>query len=140
MILAIDLVEEFALYGLVFALLEMRVLESSPLPGGEAALLPLPCDVRQIRETAANTTKPYILDDASTLEYQRLDLMSRILDPWARGYLSALGVGRGWRCLELGSGHLDAATLDAASALLEDPNYWTQCRMMTAVWARKSPA
>jgi SAM-dependent methyltransferase len=30
--------------------------------------------------------------------------------------------------------------LDAASALLEDPNYWTQCWMMTAVWARKSPA
>ena len=35
------------------------------------------------------------------------------------------------------SGRLDAATLDAASALLDDPNYWTQCWMMTAVWARK---
>ena len=31
------------------------------------------------------------------------------------------------------SGRLDAATLDAASALLEDSNYWTQCWMMTAV-------
>jgi hypothetical protein len=40
----------------------------------------------------------------------------------------------------LGSGLLDAATLDAASALLEDPAYWTQCWMMTAVWARKPPA
>ena len=40
----------------------------------------------------------------------------------------------------LSSGRLDAATLDAAMALLEDPNYWTQCWMMTAVWARKSPA
>jgi hypothetical protein len=40
----------------------------------------------------------------------------------------------------LGSGRLDAATLDAATALLEDPNYWTQCWMMTAVWARKPPA
>jgi hypothetical protein len=39
--------------------------------------------------------KPYILDDASALEYQRLDLMSKILDPWTRGYLAALGVGRG---------------------------------------------
>lgn len=35
------------------------------------------------------------------------------------------------------SGRLDAATLDAASALLDDPSYWTQCWMMTAVWARK---
>jgi hypothetical protein len=38
------------------------------------------------------------------------------------------------------STRLDAATLDAASALLEDPNYWTQCWMMTAVWVRKPPA
>jgi SAM-dependent methyltransferase len=37
----------------------------------------------------------------------------------------------------VGSGQLDAATLDAASALLDDPNYWTQCWMMTAVWVRK---
>jgi ubiquinone/menaquinone biosynthesis C-methylase UbiE len=49
--------------------------------------------------------KPYILDDASTSEYQRLDLMSKILDPWTRGYLTALGVGEGWRCLELGGGN-----------------------------------
>jgi len=49
--------------------------------------------------------KPYVLDDASTLEYQRLDLMSKILDPWTRGYLTALGVGEGWKCLELGSGN-----------------------------------
>jgi hypothetical protein len=35
------------------------------------------------------------------------------------------------------SGRLDAATLDAASGLLDDPDYWTQCGMMTAVWARK---
>jgi SAM-dependent methyltransferase len=49
--------------------------------------------------------KPYVLDDASTLEYQRLDLMSKILDPWTRGYLTALGVGEGWQCLELGSGN-----------------------------------
>ena len=35
------------------------------------------------------------------------------------------------------SGQLDAATIDAASALLDDPTYWTQCWMMTAVWVRK---
>jgi ubiquinone/menaquinone biosynthesis C-methylase UbiE len=49
--------------------------------------------------------KPYILDDASAIEYQRLDLMSKILDPWTRGYLTALGVGEGWHCLELGGGN-----------------------------------
>ena len=57
--------------------------------------------------------------------------VQELLDPWTRWYLSALGVG---------SGRLDAATLDAASALLEDPNYWTQCWMMTAVWVRKPQA
>jgi hypothetical protein len=49
--------------------------------------------------------KPYILDDASAIEYKRLDLMSKILDPWTRGYLTALGVGEGWHCLELGGGN-----------------------------------
>jgi SAM-dependent methyltransferase len=49
--------------------------------------------------------KPYILDDASAFEYKRLDLMSKILDPWTRGYLTTLGVGEGWQCLELGSGN-----------------------------------
>ncbi len=49
--------------------------------------------------------KPYMFDEASTQEYQRLDLMSKILDPWTRGYLDAIGVGRGWRCLELGGGN-----------------------------------
>ena len=49
--------------------------------------------------------RSYILDDAATVEYQRLDLMSKILDPWTRGYLEALGVARGWHCLELGGGN-----------------------------------
>jgi hypothetical protein len=39
--------------------------------------------------------KPYILDDTSALEYKRLDLMSKILDPWTRGYLTTLGVSEG---------------------------------------------
>jgi hypothetical protein len=37
----------------------------------------------------------------------------------------------------ISTGQLDAAKFDAASALLDDPNYWTQCWMMTAVWVRK---
>jgi SAM-dependent methyltransferase len=49
--------------------------------------------------------QPYILSNASAVEYQRLDLMSKILDPWTRGYLTALGVGDGWHCLELGGGN-----------------------------------
>src|SRR5918994_1069948 len=49
--------------------------------------------------------KPYILDHASAFEYKRLDLMSKILDPWTRGYLTTLGVAEGWQCLELGPGN-----------------------------------
>jgi SAM-dependent methyltransferase len=52
-----------------------------------------------------SAVRPYILDDAATAEYQRLDLMSKILDPWTRGYLRDLGVGPGWQCLELGGGN-----------------------------------
>ena len=52
-----------------------------------------------------STLKSYILDDATTVEYQRLDLMSKILDPWTRGYFRSLGVGPGWNCLEVGSGN-----------------------------------
>jgi ubiquinone/menaquinone biosynthesis C-methylase UbiE len=49
--------------------------------------------------------KPYILDEASAVEYKRLDPMSKILDPWTRGYLTELGLGEGWQCLELGGGN-----------------------------------
>jgi hypothetical protein len=38
------------------------------------------------------------------------------------------------------SGRLDAATFDAAAGLLDDPDYWTQCWMMTAAWVRKPVA
>jgi SAM-dependent methyltransferase len=49
--------------------------------------------------------RPYMFDNTAAVEYQRLDLMSKILDPWTRGYLATLGVGPGWRCLELGGGN-----------------------------------
>src|SRR5271163_2508100 len=48
---------------------------------------------------------PYILDNASTAEYQRLDLMSKILDPRTRASLASLGLREGWHCLELGGGN-----------------------------------
>lgn len=48
---------------------------------------------------------PYIFDNTSTAEYQRLDLMSKMLDPGTRTFLSRLGVGKGWHCLELGGGN-----------------------------------
>ena len=47
----------------------------------------------------------YIFDNSSAAEYQRLDLMSKILDPGTRAHLAALGVREGWKCLELGGGN-----------------------------------
>lgn len=38
-------------------------------------------------------------------EPERLRLMSRILDPSSRAHLQAIGVGPGWRCLEVGAGN-----------------------------------
>lgn len=72
--------------------------------------------------------KPYILDNAAAVEYQRLDLMSKILDPWTRGYLTTLGVTEGWRCLELGGGNgsitewLSSAVGSAGSVTAVDVN------------------
>ena len=59
-------------------------------------------DRKPAQETPRSIVKPYILDDASAFEYKRLDLMSKILDPWTRGYLTMVGVAEGWHCLELG--------------------------------------
>jgi ubiquinone/menaquinone biosynthesis C-methylase UbiE len=67
------------------------------------------------QETTRSAVKPYILDDASAFEYKRLDLMSKILDPWTRGYLTTLGVGEGWHCLELGGGNGSIAEWLAAN-------------------------
>ncbi len=38
-------------------------------------------------------------------ERKRLALMSALLDPVARAHIVRLGVGPGWRCLELGCGN-----------------------------------
>jgi ubiquinone/menaquinone biosynthesis C-methylase UbiE len=37
----------------------------------------------------------------------------------------------------LATGTIDAQTLDAANALLNNPDYWTQCWMLTSAWIRK---
>jgi hypothetical protein len=66
----------------------------SLVSGGAAAFCPLSWSAWPLREIATNTMKPYVLDDASTFEYQRLDLMSKILDPWTRGTSAPLGSAR----------------------------------------------
>src|SRR5918993_2731819 len=81
----------------------------------EAGRRPVSCGTRsyltqlwnhwQAIEIAGRFMHQYILDEASAFEYKRLDLMSKILDPWTRGYLTRLGIGEGWQCLELGSGN-----------------------------------
>lgn len=53
----------------------------------------------------ACNVRPYILGNASTLEYERLDLMSKILDPRTRASLLELGLREGWNCLEIGGGN-----------------------------------
>ncbi len=46
-----------------------------------------------------------MFDSTTTAEYERLDLMSKILDPRTRASLLALGLHEGWSCLELGGGN-----------------------------------
>jgi SAM-dependent methyltransferase len=47
----------------------------------------------------------YVLPHSLEGERQRLRLMSQLLDPMHRRHLEALGVGPGWRCLEVGCGN-----------------------------------
>ena len=47
----------------------------------------------------------YTLSHELVGERQRLALMSSLLDPIERARFSRLGVGPGWRCLELGCGN-----------------------------------
>ncbi len=47
----------------------------------------------------------YVLPHQLVGEQYRLDLMSALLDPVERRHLAQLGVGPGWRCLELGCGN-----------------------------------
>src|SRR5215470_5804603 len=47
----------------------------------------------------------YTLPHKLTGERQRLALMSRLLDPLELAHIGKLGVGPGWRCLEVGCGN-----------------------------------
>ena len=47
----------------------------------------------------------YVLPHAIPQEDERLSLMSRMLDPQMFFRLEQLGVGEGWRCLEVGAGN-----------------------------------
>ncbi len=47
----------------------------------------------------------YTLPHKLAGEQQRLALMSALLDPVERAHIARLGVGPGWRCLELGCGN-----------------------------------
>ncbi len=49
--------------------------------------------------------REYVLPHEVPGERQRLALMSALLDPLELDHLARLGVGPGWRCLELGSGN-----------------------------------
>ena len=56
----------------------------------------------------------YALPHRLVGEQQRLVLMSRLLDPIEDAYIAKLGVGPGWRCLELGCGNGSIAQALAA--------------------------
>lgn len=46
----------------------------------------------------------YTLDNAWEKAHRRVTLLEETFDPFTTARLSALGVGAGWRCLELGAG------------------------------------
>ena len=53
----------------------------------------------------------YTLPHQLSGERRRLALMSKLLDPMERAHLERLGVSKGWRCLELGSGNGSVARI-----------------------------
>jgi SAM-dependent methyltransferase len=52
--------------------------------------------------TASNTT--YAFDNAWTDAHRRLSMLEACYDPGTKRRLDAIGVGSGWRCLEVGGG------------------------------------
>jgi SAM-dependent methyltransferase len=46
----------------------------------------------------------YAFDSALAMQRERLDLLEALFDPGTIRHLEAIGVGPGWRCLEVGAG------------------------------------
>src|SRR5438552_12256462 len=47
---------------------------------------------------------PYLFDEATLRERERLAAIEASLDPFSIECLERIGVGPGWRCLEIGAG------------------------------------
>jgi ubiquinone/menaquinone biosynthesis C-methylase UbiE len=54
--------------------------------------------------TIQTNSKTYVFDQAWQQELGRLRSLEDLFDPASRRHLAALGVGPGWRCLEVGCG------------------------------------
>ena len=59
---------------------------------------------RILRAPETLTMQAYSFDNAWSEARQRLRGLEQLLDPGSIRYLEALGVGQGWRCLEVGAG------------------------------------
>jgi SAM-dependent methyltransferase len=46
----------------------------------------------------------YLLDNRQVQAGTRFDALAELLDPWTFRHIDALGIGPGWRCLEVGAG------------------------------------
>ncbi len=49
-------------------------------------------------------TRDYVLDQGFALERARLSGMEALWDAGSRALLEELGIGTGWKCLEVGAG------------------------------------
>jgi SAM-dependent methyltransferase len=53
---------------------------------------------------ATETEGPYALDNVRDVQRERLRTLGTLFDPGTIRHLEAIGVGPGWRCLEVGAG------------------------------------
>ncbi len=53
---------------------------------------------------------PHRLDDVWQRDRQRIEIQSRLIDGGTQRHIEMLGVGRGWRCAEIGAGTGSIAT------------------------------
>jgi tRNA A58 N-methylase Trm61 len=66
--------------------------------------------------TAGGSVPEYVLDHHREGERQRLELMSRLLDPMHRRHIERVGIGPGARTLEVGCGNGSMSVWLAARA------------------------